>query len=344
MRELQERLEHGAVVARQVVGPRVPARRPPSRNDSDAAGSRWTPGGLPCGSRNRLVAQRTQAFQRETVLAGAIDPTGAPLSADALSKRVLDAIGAVPLPALNEGPQALGEIASADGRTLVWIDPPDVFTGQDAVHRAGALRARHGDRWDRVRLLGWQLEPALGEHLATADAQRIDVRLIPSSLVGAGTDAAAASDAGASRSPGRFEGIGQLEVEWMRRSPTPDRDEPEPSDAPPRHQEELAVRLHGYRLPPAESLPLGDADRRRLLQAQQVDLLAATDSWAVDADYDGVVFRPVWHGIRSGAEEGFRVPADARLVLPRSPGVRRVCVRAIDVFGHESELVRDIFP
>ena len=72
--------------------------------------------------------------------------------------------------------------------------------------------------------------------------------------------------------------------------------------------------------------------------------LALIEYWAVDPDYDGEVFRSVWQDYRGNTEndnDPLRVVTSAQLQLPRREGARRVCVRAVDVFGFESEVVVD---
>jgi len=72
--------------------------------------------------------------------------------------------------------------------------------------------------------------------------------------------------------------------------------------------------------------------------------LALIEYWAVDPDYDGEVFRSVWQDYRGNTEnddDSLRVVTTARLQLHRHDGPRRVCVRAVDVFGFESEVIID---
>ena len=72
--------------------------------------------------------------------------------------------------------------------------------------------------------------------------------------------------------------------------------------------------------------------------------LALIEYWAVDPDYDGEVFRSVWQDYRGNTEnddDPLRVVTTAQIELPRHDGARRVCVRAVDVFGFESEVVID---
>ena len=63
------------------------------------------------------------------------------------------------------------------------------------------------------------------------------------------------------------------------------------------------------------------------------DSLAFLEYWSVDPDYDGKTFRSRWQCCRG--REG-RVDSGARIAVPRVTGVRRICVKAVDVFGNES--------
>jgi adenine-specific DNA-methyltransferase len=71
--------------------------------------------------------------------------------------------------------------------------------------------------------------------------------------------------------------------------------------------------------------------------------LALIEYWAIDPDYDGRVFRSVWQDYRGNTandEDPLRVVTEARFDAPRKAGERRVCVRAVDVFGFEAEVVQ----
>jgi adenine-specific DNA-methyltransferase len=71
--------------------------------------------------------------------------------------------------------------------------------------------------------------------------------------------------------------------------------------------------------------------------------LAMIEYWAVDPDYDGEVFRSVWQDYRGNTandDDALRVVTRARFSVPHKSGERRVCVRAVDVFGFEAEVVQ----
>ena len=58
------------------------------------------------------------------------------------------------------------------------------------------------------------------------------------------------------------------------------------------------------------------------------DLLAMIEYWSVDPDYDDDPLHVVRKAVLSG--------------LPVKAGKRRVCVRVVDVFGFEAELVKEV--
>ena len=73
--------------------------------------------------------------------------------------------------------------------------------------------------------------------------------------------------------------------------------------------------------------------------------LALIEYWAVDPDYDGQVFRSVWQDYRGNTAndaDALRVVTQAQLTLPRKPGPRKVCVRVVDVFGFEAEVLTQV--
>jgi adenine-specific DNA-methyltransferase len=65
----------------------------------------------------------------------------------------------------------------------------------------------------------------------------------------------------------------------------------------------------------------------------------------VDPDYDGTVFRSVWQDYRGNTandDDPLRVVTEARFDVPHKGGARRVCVRVVDVFGFEAEVVQAV--
>jgi adenine-specific DNA-methyltransferase len=117
-------------------------------------------------------------------------------------------------------------------------------------------------------------------------------------------------------------------------------------------QETLTVRLKNYVLLSPEAINLDDANRIKLQQIANAEPLALIEYWAVDPDYDGKVFRSVWQDYRGNTAndaDALRVVTTANVTAPAkpigpsgSPGPRKVCVRVVDVFGFEAEVVTTV--
>ena len=108
-------------------------------------------------------------------------------------------------------------------------------------------------------------------------------------------------------------------------------------------EERLRVTLKNYVLLSPEAINLDDDNRQKLHKVMNAEPLALIEYWAVDPDYDGRLFRSVWQDYRGNtANDGdaLRVVTEARFTVPRKVSVRRVCVRVVDVFGFEAEVVQ----
>ena len=73
--------------------------------------------------------------------------------------------------------------------------------------------------------------------------------------------------------------------------------------------------------------------------------LALIEYWAIDPDYDGQVFRSIWQDYRGNTDndgDPLRVITHSTLNVPYKQGKRKVCIRAVDVFGFEAEVVQEL--
>ena len=114
-----------------------------------------------------------------------------------------------------------------------------------------------------------------------------------------------------------------------------------------REQETLTVKLKNYVLLSPEAINLDEANRQKLQAVINQEPLALIEYWAVDPDYDGKVFRSVWQDYRGNTandEDALRVVTQAVVNTPFKPGLRKVCVRVVDVFGFEAEVVTTVAP
>ena len=93
-----------------------------------------------------------------------------------------------------------------------------------------------------------------------------------------------------------------------------------------------------------EAINLDDANRQALQQVANKEPLALIEYWAVDPDFDGKVFRSVWQDYRGNTANDadvLRVVTKAEVTTP-TKATRKVCVRVVDVFGFEAEVVTTV--
>ena len=260
-----------------------------------------------------------------------------------LSQIVLSLYGALPLP-LDVNPQRnLGQIAGMDlggkrgSKTLVLADSPNKLTGMTTLKKAIAQRDNLLGGWDRVVVLGWNFEPSIGETITALNDSRLEVLVIPPDLMDrlkkkGGIDKL--------RGQVRFSSLQYLTIYPVERKTNTVR--PELVEG---LTETLTVRLKNYVLLSPEAINLDDNNRVKLQAVANAEPLALIEYWAVDPDYDGKVFRSVWQDYRgntaNGADE-LRVITLAVVTTPAKTGPRKVCVRVVDVFGFEAEVVSTV--
>ena len=252
-----------------------------------------------------------------------------------LSQIVLSLYGALPLPSEANPQRNLGQIAGVEiggrrgSKTLVLADSPNKLTGAATLKKAIAQRDNLLGGWDRVVVLGWNFEPSIGETITALNDERLEVLVIPPDLLDrlrkkGGVDKL--------RGQVRFSSLQYLTLHPIERRAQGE-------------QETLTVRLKNYVLLSPEAINLDDANRAKLQAVANAEPLALIEYWAVDPDYDGQVFRSVWQDYRGNTAndaDALRVVTQAVLTVPPKDGPRRVCVRVVDVFGFEAEVVQAV--
>ncbi|MDO5849073.1 MAG: hypothetical protein Q4P18_06035 [Methanobrevibacter sp.] len=109
--------------------------------------------------------------------------------------------------------------------------------------------------------------------------------------------------------------------------------------------EKLTVELENYVLLSPDALPLDEKNQKILQDVVADDPLALIEYWSIDPDYDGEVFRSKWQDYRQNTandNDEFRVIEKAVLNVPKINNPRKICVKAVDVFGFESVVVTEI--
>ncbi|EIC31434.1 MULTISPECIES: DNA methyltransferase [Methylomicrobium] len=216
--------------------------------------------------------------------------------------------------------------AEAKNKTLVYADSPNKLTGAATLKKAIAQRDTLMGGWDKVVVLGWNFEPSIGETLAALNDDRLEVRVIPPDLPDR-----LRKKGGLDKLKGavRFAGLQYLTIKPVQRQRQGE-------------DEILSVALDNYILLSPEAINLDATNRAKLHGIIDSEPLALLEYWAVDPDYDGKLFRSVWQNYRGDNDDPLRVATLAWLVVPAKNGSRKVCVRAVDVFGFEAEVVVEV--
>jgi adenine-specific DNA-methyltransferase len=292
--------------------------------------------------RKRLIDQDARPFLYQAVGDYHVEAAKATLGRDFrigdLAQIVLSLYGALPLPPEDNPTRNLGQIAGFSGsaghssKTLVLADSPQKMTGTATLKKAVALRDSLLGGWDRVVVLGWNFEPSIGETLTALNDSRLEVLVIPPQLL---DELKKKGGVDKLRGKVRFSSLQYLTLDRVQRRALP-------PAADGSAQEKLTVLLKNYVLLSPEAINLDEANRAKLQAVMNQDPLALIEYWAVDPAYNGQLFRSVWQDYRGNtANDGdeWMVLSVADLVVPAVAGPRRVCVRAVDVFGFESEVV-----
>jgi adenine-specific DNA-methyltransferase len=245
-----------------------------------------------------------------------------------LSAIVLSLYGALPLQPEDNPLRNLGSVSFAGKKTLVLVDAPSKLTGDATLRKAIAQRDNLLGGWDRVVVLGWNFEPNIGQSIAALNDDKLEVLVIPPDLLDR-----LRKKGGIEKLRGqvRFASLQYVKLKSVAREAEAD------------GQERIEVALDNYVLLSPEAINLDEDNRKKLLKVMNVEPLALIEYWAVDPDYDGQVFRSVWQDYRGNtANDGdeLRVIDRASFSVPLKVGERRICVRVVDVFGFEAEVVK----
>jgi adenine-specific DNA-methyltransferase len=281
-------------------------------------------------TRKRLIDQDASPFLYQAIgdyqVEQARSTLGRRFRVGELAQVVLGLYGALPLPPEENVNGSLGHIPGT--RTLVFADSPAKLTTSSTLRRAQAFRDSLMGGFENVVVLGWNFSASIGQDISALNDKRLEVLVIPPDLLDRlkkkGSLEKLAADV-------RFSTLQYLEAHVSARQVEDD-------------QETLTVVLDNYILLSPDAINLDDKNRRALQSVMNSEPLSLIEYWAVDPDYDGTLFRSPWQDYRGNVEndaDPLRVVTRADIELPRKLGDRRVCVRAVDVFGFESEVVLD---
>jgi adenine-specific DNA-methyltransferase len=288
--------------------------------------------------RKRLIDQEAGSFLYQAIgdyqVEAARSHLGRKFRVGDLAHVVLGLYGALPLAPEDNPNRNLGRLPQ--GGALVYVDSPTKLTGLATLRRAQELRGSHLGGWKKVVVLGWNFTPDIGEAIAALGDPRLEVLVIPPDLL----DRLRKKGDKLKAEEVRFSSLQYLTIKPPARRVLPS-------------GEVLTIELFNYVLLSPDALNLEPKDKERLQAVAARDPLALIEYWSVDPDYEpdsagSLVFRSRWQDYRGNTandDDPLRVVTKAELTgLPVKNGPRRVCVRVVDVFGFEAEVIKTVNP
>lgn len=245
-----------------------------------------------------------------------------------LSQVVLNLFGATPFFDENT-PRNLGQIKGT--RTLVYVDSPNKMTGLSTIKKAQELRESFMGGWSKVIVLGWNFTFDIGNVLKDVDRSQIEVLVIPPDLLDKLRSKVNYKKLVDSNKI-KFSSLQYLTIKEPKVTPVT-------CDI-----EELEIELDNYVLLSPDALPVDDKYKESLQNVIANEPLALIEYWSIDPDYDGETFRSKWQDYRENVHndnDPLRVIQWAKIQVPAKEH-RKICVKAVDVFGLESVVVKEI--
>ena len=248
-----------------------------------------------------------------------------------LAQVVLNLYGAIPFTHEN-APRNVGYLK--DTHTLVFVDSPNRITGRSTLKRAMEMKESFLGGWNKVVVLGWNFTFDIADILQEFNNSALEVLVIPPDLLDK-LRTKSDFDKLIKNKQIRFASLQYLDI----KKPFTERVS---SDV-----ETLHVELNNYIVLSPEALPLDEKNKEKISEVVAKDPLALIEYWSIDPNYDGVTFRSKWQDYRENIEHiqnGLRVVTKAVFPVASLPigEKRKVCVKAVDVFGLESVVVEEI--
>lgn len=245
-----------------------------------------------------------------------------------LSQVVLNLFGATPFFDEN-APRNLGQIKGS--RTLVFVDSPNKMTGLSTIKKAQELRESFMGGWNKVIILGWNFTFDIANILKDIDHSQVEVLVIPPDLLDKLRSKVNYKKLVDSNKI-RFSSLQYLTIKEPKIEPvTCDIDD-------------IQIELDNYVLLSPDALPLDDKYKESLQNVIANEPLALIEYWSIDPDYDGETFRSKWQDYRENTHndnDPLRVITWARIQTPAKEH-RKICVKAVDVFGFESVVIKEV--
>lgn len=246
-----------------------------------------------------------------------------------LSQVVLGLFGALPFTPEQVSDRNFGYIKGT--RTLVMVDSPNRLTTAATVRRAVEAKASLlGGDWDKVIVLGWNFAFDISQAIEKYKNSNVEVLVIPPDLLDKLSKKGfkkLIADKTVRFSSLQYLVVNPVEVKTNESG-----------------EDELSISLNNYVLLSPDNIPLDDKDKLKLQQVMEQDPLSLVEYWSIDPDYDGETFRSTWQDYRENVDndsDPLHCVYSTRIKMPHKDE-RKVCVKAVDVFGFESQVILDV--
>lgn len=250
-----------------------------------------------------------------------------------LAQVVLNLYGAV---RGEDFPENIGQCKKTNA--LVYVDSPNVITNASTLRKALKLRESFMGGWEKVIILGWNFSFDITEALQSLDRKIIEVLVIPPDLLDLLKKTPykdlVSDDESKKDKKIRFTTLQYLTIK-----------QPSVSSVYESNKEEITVELENYVLLSPDTLPLDDANKEKIRSVVENSPLDLIEYWSIDPNYDGATFRSMWQDYRENEHndsDPYCVIKTARLLVDKVEGKRKICVKAVDVFGFESMCIAEI--
>lgn len=300
---------------------------------AEKLGRRWitTDVGKPAilVTRKRLIDNKVKPFlyqsigdyQKESFAQGKIFKRIADLS-----NVILGLYGAIPFEQNEPQYRNIGYIKESN--TLVIVDSPNRSTNAATIRNALEKKQTiMGGRWRKVVLLGWNFASDVIETLNKQESKQIEVLVIPPDLLDKLN-----TKKGVAKGSVRFLSLQYLTIKNLKIEHFND------------DMDELTVELDNYVLLSPDQINIDDKGKEQLQKIIENDPLALIEYWSIDPDYDDITFRSCWQDYRENIEndnDALHCINKCTIKVPHKEK-RKVCVKAVDVFGFESTIVKTI--
>lgn len=246
-----------------------------------------------------------------------------------LSQVVLGLFGALPFSQEQVSDRNFGYVKGT--RNLVMVDSPNRLTTAATVRRAVEAKASLlGGDWDKVIVLGWNFAFDISQAIEKYKNSNVEVLVIPPDLLDK------LSKKGFKKliadKTVRFSSLQYLVVN------------PVEVTVNGNGEDELSISLNNYVLLSPDNIPLDDKDKENLQKVMEQDPLSLIEYWSIDPDYDGDTFRSTWQDYRENVDndsDPLHCVYSTRIAMSHKDE-RKVCVKAVDVFGFESQVILDV--